>query len=186
MVLPAVVPLYEPGNFCVRDITTAAYPDCRVSFEAARGQILGFAGLVGAGRGEMARAVFGVDQVLSGSITLVGRELQICFAKDAIKNGIYLVPENRRKPGLVVEMSFRENITLSDFESHAAIGLIKGRLETITARSQSEALSIKVPSVETLFLDMAKIVFSETGALPDYSGAVEILTRLNKVDRHYD
>jgi ribose transport system ATP-binding protein len=140
----------EAGYFRVNNLTTAAYPDCQIDFEAARGEILGFAGLVGAGRSEMTRAIFGVDRPLNGSIHLAGKELQIRSAKDAIENGIYLMPEDRRKSGLVVEMTVRENITLPNLASFAVAGLIKHNQEKNAASDQCKKLKIKTPSSETL------------------------------------
>jgi ribose transport system ATP-binding protein len=140
----------DPGCFSIKNMTTAAYPDCQIDFEAARGEILGFAGLVGAGRSEMARAIFGVDQPLRGSIHLAGKELQIRSAKNAIENGIYLMPEDRRKSGLIVEMTVRENITLPNLASFAVAGLIKHNQEKDIAEAQCKKLNIKTPSSETL------------------------------------
>jgi ribose transport system ATP-binding protein len=140
----------ESGCFSVNNLTTATYPDCQISFEAARGEILGFAGLVGAGRSEMARAVFGIDQPLNGSIHLAGRQLQICSAKDAIENGIYLMPEDRRKSGLVVEMTVSENITLPNMANLTIAGLIKHNQEKDIAETQCRKLNIKTPSSETI------------------------------------
>ena len=140
----------ESGCFSVTNLTTAAYPDCQISFEAARGEILGFAGLVGAGRSEMARAVFGVEQPLSGSIHLAGEKLQIRSAKDAIENGIYLMPEDRRKSGLVVEMTVCENITLPNLANLAVAGLIKHNQEKDIAEAQCKKLNIKTPSSGTI------------------------------------
>jgi ribose transport system ATP-binding protein len=140
----------KSGCFSVSNLTTFAYPDCQISFEAARGEILGFAGLVGAGRSEMARAIFGVDQPLNGSIHLAGKELQIRSTKDAIQNGIYLMPEDRRKSGLVVEMTVCENVTLPNLANLAVAGLIKHNQEKDIAEAQCKKLNIKTPSCETI------------------------------------
>ncbi len=135
--------------FCVRDLATKRYPKQKITFESSRGEILGFAGLVGAGRTEMAHAIFGVDTSAGGSVSLAGKKIQIRCAGDAIENGIYLVPEDRRKSGLVADMTFRENITLPDLKRYAALGLIRRGLETGVAEKQSEKLKIKLSSVET-------------------------------------
>ncbi len=135
--------------FCVSDLATRRYPEQKITFEASRGEILGFAGLVGAGRTDMAQAVFGVDKGVSGSVSLAGKKIQISCAGDAIENGIYLVPEDRRKCGLVTDMTFRENITLPDLNRYAALGLIRRGLETGVAEKQCEKLKIKLSSVET-------------------------------------
>jgi ribose transport system ATP-binding protein len=140
----------ESAYFRVNNLTTTAYPDCQISFEAACGEITGFAGLVGAGRSEMARAIFGVDQPLAGAIYLAGKELQIRSAKDAVKNGIYLMPEDRRKSGLIVEMTVSENITLPNLVNLAVAGLIKHKQEKDVAQAQCKKLNIKTPSCETI------------------------------------
>jgi len=137
------------GSFTVSDLRTSAWPDAAVSFEARRGEILGFAGLVGAGRSEMAQAVFGVDERLSGTFTLDGKNLTISSSGDAIAAGIYLAPEDRRRSGLVTEMTIRENVTLPDMPRFSTVGLIRHRAERHAAASQCETLSIKAPSAET-------------------------------------
>jgi len=141
--------------FCVSNLTTARYPDHKITFEASRGEILGFAGLVGAGRTEMAHAIFGVDTAICGSVSMAGEKLRILCARDAIENGIYLVPEDRRKSGLVTEMTFRENITLPDLNRYAAFGLIQHSREAGISEKQCERLKIKTPSVETLVKNLS-------------------------------
>jgi ribose transport system ATP-binding protein len=145
----------QTAYFNVADLSTTAWPARRISFEAAKGQILGFAGLIGAGRSEMARAVFGVDRPISGSVSMAGRKLLINCAKDAIKNGIYLVPEDRRKSGLIVEMTFRQNITLPRLDRYAVAGLIMKKKEKAVAKTQAEALAVKIPSIETLVSNLS-------------------------------
>jgi ribose transport system ATP-binding protein len=137
------------GSFVVSGLRTQAWPDKHISFEAFRGEILGFAGLVGAGRSEMAQAVFGVEKRLSGRMTLDGNPLDISSARDAIAAGVYLAPEDRRKSGLVTEMTIRENITLPDLAGFAGAGLVDLSRERQAARQQCEALAVKAPSIET-------------------------------------
>lgn len=143
------------GSLRVAGLTTTAYPDRQITFDAPQGRILGFAGLIGAGRSEMALAIFGVEPALSGSVTLFDRQLQIRSAKDAINNGIYLVPEDRRKSGLIVEMTFRQNITLPRLDRYSRAGLINQKDEKTAAQIQSKALGIKIPSVETLVSNLS-------------------------------
>jgi len=143
------------GCLNITGLTTTAYPGRRISFEAAQGQIFGFAGLIGAGRSEMAQTIFGVAPALSGSITLLGQKLQIRCAKDAIDNGIYLVPEDRRKSGLVVEMTFRQNITLPRLDRFSSAWLISRKKERAVAKAQAQSLAVKIPSVETLVSNLS-------------------------------
>ena len=86
-----------------KDIRTMTYPDCAVNFSLRRGEIVGLAGLVGSGRSELARTIFGIDRPLGGSVAVEGRPLTIHSPRDAIARGIYLVPEDRKRAGLILE-----------------------------------------------------------------------------------
>ncbi|HEX7654700.1 MAG TPA: sugar ABC transporter ATP-binding protein, partial [Verrucomicrobiae bacterium] len=101
-----------PGYLQVRAARSSRFPAQRVSFAAARGEILGFAGLVGAGRSELIKAMVGLDPAGSAEVILGGETLVIREPADAIRHGIYLVPEDRRGEGLVTSLSVRENTTL--------------------------------------------------------------------------
>jgi len=94
------------GDPCVevRELRTQRYPKQSVSFAVRRGEIVGFAGLVGAGRSEVAQAIFGVDRPVGGEILMNGKPLPGGEPKEAIREGIYLVPEDRRRTGLVTSM----------------------------------------------------------------------------------
>ena len=120
-----------------------------VDFELRRGEILGFAGLVGAGRTEVARAVFGADPVDGGSISLAGRTLAIRSPIDAIREGIAYLSEDRKAHGLAVKMSVAQNITLANT---AAVtdgrGLIRAADESAVARRYIQQLGIRTPSPE--------------------------------------
>ena len=138
-----------PGVFKVRNASSSLYPRKTVSFDAARGEILGVAGLVGAGRSEIARAIAGMDHCPAKKITLDGRTIPIASPRDAIEHGIYLVPENRRTEGLVVEMSVRENVSLPSLKSFSRFGMISHNRERDAARRQVDSLRIKTPTVES-------------------------------------
>ena len=86
--------------------------------------MLGFAGLVGAGRTEVARAIFGVEEALETEVALKGQTLKIQGPQDAITHGIYLVPEDRRLTGLIVDFNVRENISLPNLESYSSAKII--------------------------------------------------------------
>jgi ribose transport system ATP-binding protein len=133
----------------IKELRTRRYPEKPVSFDVRRGEILGFAGLVGAGRSEAAQAIFGVDARLSGDISLDGTRVDLATANDAIKNGIYLVPEDRRVAGLIVDLPVRENITLPELNRFATAGLVSSEKERSTAKQMCEKLGVKTPSVET-------------------------------------
>ena len=110
---------------------------------------------MGAGRTEMAHAIFGVEATASGTVNIDGKKLQIRCAGDAIENGIYLIPEDRRKSGLITDMTFRENITLPDLNSFGTLGLIQRKRETGVAEKQCKKLNIKITSVETLVKNLS-------------------------------
>jgi len=141
--------------FQVKGLRTLEYPDAAVSFTASRGQILGLAGLVGAGRSELARAVCGMDSHHGGEIRLGGRPLAIRNGRDAIDCGIYLVPEDRRKTGLIGSMSIRENVTLPDLGRYSRLHWIRRIAETRAARRQCQAMNVVAPSVETRVSDLS-------------------------------
>ena len=145
----------QPGYFQVRNLRTRANRHCTISFDAAQGEILGFAGLVGAGRSEMAQAIFGVDAPLEGEVLIDGKPVAIHSAHDAIAHGIFLVPEDRRKAGLVSEMTVRENITMPGLKRHAALGLVRLGREAEVAARQCAALNVKTPSIETKILNLS-------------------------------
>ncbi|HEY1716738.1 MAG TPA: sugar ABC transporter ATP-binding protein [Verrucomicrobiae bacterium] len=144
-----------PGFFKARNVRSPLYPKKSVSFAAARGEILGFAGLVGAGRSEMAKTIVGLDAAPEKEIVLDGKTVSVNTPRDAIERGIYLVPENRRTEGLVVEMSVRENVTLPSLKNFSRLGLIQRGRECKAARQQIDSLKIKTPTVETRVLNLS-------------------------------
>ena len=120
------------------------------------GEILGFAGLVGAGRSEMAKAMVGLDAHGGGRLTLAGETVSIRHARDAKAKGIYLVPEDRRAEGLIVRMSVRENVTLPSLNRYAsALRLINRARERQIADEQIASLAIKTPGPEALVVNLS-------------------------------
>jgi len=144
-----------PGYLQVRELKSSRFPDKRVSFDAARGEILGFAGLVGAGRSEMAKALVGLDGLADGEVRLGGEKLPVGRARAAIDRGVCLVPEDRRGEGLVTAMSVRENITLPSLRLFASFFLIHREKERTTANAQIGSLKIKTPGCESLVLNLS-------------------------------
>jgi ribose transport system ATP-binding protein len=145
----------KSGFFKVRSASSALHPGKTVSFDAAGGEILGFAGLVGAGRSEIARVIAGLDSSPRKELFLDGRKLAITKPRDAIDHGIYLAPENRRTEGLVVEMSVRENISLPSLNNYARFGLISRQQEGKVAAEQVKSLRVKTPTAETRVLNLS-------------------------------
>jgi ribose transport system ATP-binding protein len=117
--------------------------DC--SFEVRSGEILGFAGLVGAGRTELARAVFGADRIDSGTIELDGQELHIRGPQNAIDAGIGYLTEDRKGEGLALQLGVDQNITLAHLPTR--FGLINLAEERRTARRRRDELNIRTPSI---------------------------------------
>jgi ribose transport system ATP-binding protein len=115
------------------------------SFEVRSGEILGFAGLVGAGRTELARAVFGADPVDSGTIELEGQDLRIRNPKDAIEAGIGYLTEDRKGQGLALQLGIDQNITLANLPGR--FGFINLGAERRTAARLRDELKIRTPSV---------------------------------------
>ncbi|HEX4262788.1 MAG TPA: sugar ABC transporter ATP-binding protein [Verrucomicrobiae bacterium] len=144
-----------PGFLQVRNLRSSMYPEERVSFDAAKGEILGFAGLVGAGRSEMAKALVGLDGAEAAEVSLSGQQLSISSPRDSIRHGIYLVPEDRRGEGLVVSMCVRENISLPSLPRFARMGLIQRHRERKTADEQISSLKIKTPNAESLVMNLS-------------------------------
>jgi ribose transport system ATP-binding protein len=132
----------------LRGLCTARYPAQKVSLSIRGGQILGLAGLIGAGRSELAQTVFGIERSLGGEVLLDGSRLKIRSPRDAIQRGIYLVPEDRRNSGLLTGMTVRENITLPELSRFSSFGWIRLRNEADAARASCEELRIKTASVE--------------------------------------
>jgi ABC-type sugar transport system ATPase subunit len=143
------------GYFQVEGLRTHYRPHHRVSFDVASGEILGFAGLVGAGRSEMAQAIFGVEPPLEGTVRLDGQELKIRNAREAIDAGIYLVPEDRRNTGLITSMAIRENITLPGLKHYSPGMLISRAREEEVSKREVAALRVKTPSIETRAMNLS-------------------------------
>jgi ribose transport system ATP-binding protein len=119
-----------------------------VSFELRKGEILGFAGLMGAGRTEVARAVVGADKVDAGTVKLRGRQVQIHNPADAAKHRIGYLSEDRKQFGLLLEQEVNANIGLSALrERFQAWGFVKDRLMRRTSKEYVDTLRIKTPSV---------------------------------------
>jgi ribose transport system ATP-binding protein len=130
-------------------VRTKRYPKQVVELEVRAGEILGMAGLVGAGRSELARAVFGIDPILSGSVSVDGQPIQLKSGRDAIDAGIYLVPEDRRGAGLIVEMGVRENISLPALTNYAGAGVINRTREASDAAVRSARFRVKTATLDT-------------------------------------
>jgi rhamnose transport system ATP-binding protein len=118
-----------------------------ISFSLHAGEILGFAGLVGAGRTEVAEALFGIDPPDAGKIWINNRKVSIASPVEAMNFGIAYLPEDRQAHGLLLTMSILKNITLPSLKNHAQTGWIDGKAERETAEEYSGMLEVKARNV---------------------------------------
>lgn len=133
----------------VRDLTRAGtFAD--VSFQLRRGEILGFAGLVGAGRTEVARVLFGIDRAERGEIWLKGKQVRIRSPRDAMDYGIAYVPEDRHQHGLVMDFSIANNVTLPILRKVSRLGLVDPRAEKRIAGDYSSQLHVRSAGLDQL------------------------------------
>jgi ABC-type sugar transport system ATPase subunit len=140
----------EPGEELLRVEHLSSRPRFDdVSFSVRAGEVVGFAGLVGAGRSEVAQAIFGLDSEASGRILVRGKPARIDAAARAIDLGIGLVPEDRKRQGLVLSMDVLHNATLSILRRLARVGFIAGATERRLAQPFFERLRLKTPRLDT-------------------------------------
>jgi len=128
--------LSSPGKF--RD----------VNFALRAGEVLGFAGLVGAGRSEVAQAIFGLDPGVTGKIFVRGRELPLGSISAALSAGIGLLPEDRKRLGLVLTMNCRENTSLAALKQLTRAGFVRRRKETSLVQAYVDRLRVRTPGLE--------------------------------------
>lgn len=121
-----------------------------ISFDLKKGEILGISGLVGAGRTEIVRVIFGSDKFNSGEIILRGKKVDIKSPQKAIELGFGFVPEDRKLEGLILEASVRHNISLPSIKSTSKSGFINNKWETNISKEYINKLKIHTPSGNTL------------------------------------
>ncbi|QLN20332.1 sugar ABC transporter ATP-binding protein [Escherichia coli] len=127
-----------------------------INFTLYRGEILGFAGLMGAGRTELARAIFGADAIDSGTLKLNGKETVIKDISDAIQQGISYLTEDRKKEGLALNLSVERNIMLGNYPEYSdRFGNVDSRRCQQTSEQQVKALRIKTPHLEQAALNLS-------------------------------
>ena len=128
--------LSSPGRF--RD----------VSFSLRAGEVLGMAGLIGAGRSEVAQAIFGLDPKATGRVSVLGRELVPGNVRSALSAGIGLLPEDRKRQGLILSMTCRENASLAALPQLTRAGFIRRQAEAKLVQRYTERLRVKTPSLD--------------------------------------
>ncbi len=126
-----------------------------VSFELRKGEILGFAGLMGAGRTEVARLLFGADKKTSGQIYLHGKEIQVHSPKDAVKAGIAYLSEDRKRYGLALGLSVADNMVMADLENFSKLGLVNESKIRRVSDEYIEKIAIKTPSINQLIKNLS-------------------------------
>jgi L-arabinose transport system ATP-binding protein len=126
-----------------------------VSFKLRAGEVLGFAGLVGAGRSETARLLFGADKMYSGEIYIEGKKKKIKSPRDAINAGIGLCPEDRKEQGLVLGRSVRDNLTISILNTIAKGGVIDRKKEKELSKTAIEKYRIKTHSADKVVMELS-------------------------------
>lgn len=133
----------------VQDLIVPEHPHHKVSFKVMPGEIVGVAGLVGAGRSEMLRCLFGVTQPLGGSVAIHGETVTLRSPKDAIASGMGLVPEDRKEQGLVIDFSVRQNVSLASLsDKSSGRTWINFEAEETDTRRSIDELRIKTPSAD--------------------------------------
>lgn len=136
-------PVFEVKGLCWKDRVK------NVSFKLNKGEVLGMFGIVGSGRTETARAIFGIEKKDSGTIYKDGRELHIRRPEDAVLSKIGFVTEDRRGEGLALVMSVAENITMPSMQRYVKKGVLDLKAEAKAAAEMVEMLEIKTPKLET-------------------------------------
>lgn len=126
-----------------------------VSFYVRKGEIVGFSGLMGAGRSELAKGIYGVDRRLSGSVKIDGRELQKNSVAASVLAGIGFVPEERKEEGILPNLSVMKNVSVASLKQFSHSGVVSLKKEESAAESQREALNIKTPSLEQLIVNLS-------------------------------
>lgn len=130
----------------VSGLVTPAWPQHELNFAVRSGEIVGVAGLVGAGRTEMLRTLFGVDRPLAGSVRVNGQPLRLQSPRESIRAGMALVPEDRKQHGLIVDMTVRSNIGLAGLRRYGGrLGALNRGAELRDSREMIERLRIKTP-----------------------------------------
>ncbi|WP_136810457.1 sugar ABC transporter ATP-binding protein [Desulfosediminicola flagellatus] len=122
-----------------------------ISFSVRAGEILGIAGLMGSGRSELVTMLFGeCGRIQSGTIRICGEAVKICSAREAMKHGISLIPEDRKQQGLVLGQSILKNISLANMDRFAGFGSINKHEELNASEKMAKELAVKAPTLHAI------------------------------------
>ncbi len=138
----------------VKNLSSAYVTD--VSFKLHRGEVLGFSGLVGAGRTETMRAVIGADRMISGEVWLEGRRIHCHSPQEAMRHGMVLVPEDRKLQGILSNLDVRDNINISLLREHSnTFGVLDRKAEDETAAKGIRDFRIRTPSADKKIVELS-------------------------------
>lgn len=137
----------------VKNLTSDKFKD--ISFNAKSGEIIGFSGLVGAGRTELMQAIFGIDKYTNGEIYIDNKLVNISSVKDAMRNGIGMVTEDRKRTGILPKRNVRENATISSLEKFLNSPFWDRDKEISVTRNFFEKMDVKTPSMDTLIENLS-------------------------------
>jgi ribose transport system ATP-binding protein len=172
-----------------------------ISFSVRRGEILGIAGLKGAGKSTLCKALFGVEPITSGNIYINGRKVEIKSVNDAVKNGICYVTPNRMEEGLIAQMDAYNNITSTNLRRISKWGLIRENIKTSEAKKYIDMLGIKIKQpfcnveylsggaqkkvilAKWLFNNSKVLILNEPTSSIDVSSKVDVYNILNELVR---
>ena len=139
---------HEPGEVMleVENLRTPVHPAHKLNFKVRAGEIVGMAGLVGAGRTEMLQTLFGVTPALEGTIKVAGKAIDATQPVNAIDAGMMLAPEDRKQQGLVLEMSVKENMSLASLRRDQIGGFLNGQKENEISAEMIDRMKVKTPN----------------------------------------
>ena len=149
-----------------------------ISFEIREGEILGLAGLIGSGRSEIARAIFGADRISSGKVLVEGNEISLKSPAEVISSGVYMIPENRKEQGLFLNASSSDNILISTLKT-------RSRLSFISKKLLNKIASLLAKDIDLRFNNINQLAVSLSGGNQQkllFGRAVEVSPKILIVD----
>ncbi len=141
----------RPGETILKVENLTSTGKCEnVSFEVRRNEIVGMAGLVGAGRTEVAKCIFGLDKQATGTVLIKGNPVKLGNVNDAMRHRIGFLPEDRKKEGLVLQLSITDNVSLPHIDHFTNFGFVDRRKEITEVEKLTKRLRVKAPSIESI------------------------------------
>jgi ABC-type sugar transport system ATPase subunit len=141
----------QPGETILKVENLTSTGKCEnVSFEVRRNEIVGMAGLVGAGRTEVAKCIFGLDKQATGTVLVKGNPVKLGNVNDAMRHRIGFLPEDRKKEGLVLQLSITDNVSLPHIDHFTNFGFVDRRKEITEVEKLTKRLRVKAPSIESI------------------------------------